>query len=118
MGKMGEMDLCGECGRALPSLKWLGQGSFPSETLGMAQTRCAAMFLWEQGSLGCTGIDAVSLWNALSWVPKVALGCLCSSPTQPSSQDSSESFPKLMALLMFLWGLLLGLVPPTLCPVG
>lgn len=117
---MGEIDLCGESGRALPSLKWLGecQAKFPSEMLGMAQTQRAAMFLWEQGSLGCTGIDAVSLWDPLSWVPKVALGCLCSSPTQLSSQDSSESSPKLMALLMFLWGLFLGLVPPILCPVG
>lgn len=68
MGKMGEIDLCGESGRALPSLKWLGecQAKFPSEMLGMAQTQRAAMFLWEQGSLGCTGIDAVSLWDPLS----------------------------------------------------
>lgn len=70
----------------------------------------SAMFLWEQGDLGCVGINAVNFWDPLSWKSKVALCCLCSSPTQPSSQGS-KFFPKPMVLLMFLWALFLGFVP-------
>lgn len=96
-GRGGDEAVWGAWG-ALPSLRWFGggQGSFPSEVLSVLQQDGG----WEWHKLCChvsvgTGIpwlcwdfNAVDSWDPLSWVPKVALSCLCSSPTHPRPLSS------------------------------
>lgn len=128
--KMGEMNLCGESGRARTSLEWFGEcpGEFPSQLLrvhqqaglGMAQTCQMCCQMCFCGSLGCAGIHVEI--SQLGVQGCSVLSLLISHPSQ-----ASELSPQLMALLVLLWALFLNIqdvledsssLPPVdLCPL-